>query len=157
VVLFDGPHWIRAEPFSAAIVTLDAALRSHPSDEQAQTPLGLSYYGAHGFADAGRYLSPLAMSAPAMSNCIVRSHKVAYGQENIVAQWTNFYRLSERTPHSAATDIFMGEALDGLGRTSQAVTEFEAAGRFLKPNPKYISGWAICIGSRAQYEKASRV
>jgi hypothetical protein len=58
------------------------------------------------------------MSAPAMSNCIVRSHKVAYGQENIVAQWTNFYRLSERTPDSAATDIFMGEALDGLGRTS---------------------------------------
>jgi tetratricopeptide (TPR) repeat protein len=113
--------------FQAAIPPLRAALAADPQNMQARTLLGLSCYAAKRFADAVEYLQPAAKADPgnielrqtlAQSCLLAKKYDCAQDE---------FRQILLQSPDSPSAHMLLGEALDGLGRTAEAISEFEAA------------------------------
>jgi len=113
--------------FEAAIAPLNAALAAQPDSMQANALLGLSYYGTKRFAEASKHLELAAKADPG---------NVQLGQ--VLAQsclWAKrfdcaleeFRQIEQHDPNSSAVHVLAGEALDGLGRTAEAIAEFQEA------------------------------
>src|SRR5262249_15477297 len=91
------------------------------------TLLGLSCYGAKRFADAAKYLELPAKSDPEnveLHQMLAQSCLQAKKYDCALAEYR---QILEHDPNSAAAHMLSGEALDGLGRTVEAIPEFQAA------------------------------
>jgi tetratricopeptide (TPR) repeat protein len=109
--------------FPAAIAPLKAALAADPQSAQARTLLGLSYYGAKNFADASTQLAEIANLDPGnleLRRVLAQSCLWAKKYDCALEQ---FRQIQTQDPNSAAAHMLSGEALDGLARTPEAITE----------------------------------
>lgn len=140
--------------FPAAIAPLTAALKADPQSVQARTLLGMSYYGARRFAQASKHLEVAAKADPGNTEL---QHLLA--QSCLWAKKYNcavegFRKIMEQNPDSAAAHMLMGQALDGLGRTAEAVTEFQAGQRVSPREPNVNFGLGYLYWKQHQYEEA---
>jgi tetratricopeptide (TPR) repeat protein len=144
----------KQEHFEAAIAPLTAALTADPQNMQARTLLGLSCYGAKRFAEAAKYLEVPAKSDP--SN--IELHRVLAQSCLSAKQYScalaAFRQILERDPDSAAAHMLSGEALDGLGRTVEAIPEFEAALKAAPREPNVSFGLGYLYWKLHKYEDA---
>jgi len=62
--------------------------------------------------------------------------------------------LLEQNPDSAQAHVLFGEALDGLGRTPEAITEFEAAAKISPSEPNVHFGLGYLRWKSQQYDEA---
>jgi tetratricopeptide (TPR) repeat protein len=140
--------------FEAAIVPLSAALETDPQNLQARTLLGLSYYGAKRFAEAAKYLALAAKSDPTnieLHRVLARSCLSAKEYSCALAE---FRQILERDPDSAAAHMLSGEALDGLGRTAEAIPEFAAAAKAAPREPNVNFGLGYLYWKLHKYDEA---
>lgn len=133
--------------FEAALAPLQAASAVDPHDQQASTLLGLSYYGAKRFAKAIQYLEPAAKSDPANVELRGVLAQSCLWAKNYSCALDEFHQILQLNPNSASAHVLSGEALDGLGRTSEAIVEFQAAAKASRKNRTSILAWDICFGS----------
>ena len=65
-----------------------------------------------------------------------------------------FQTLLQQSPDSAGTHVLTGEALDGLGRTAEAITEFQAAAKIAPSEPNVHFGLGYLYWKSQQYDQA---
>jgi tetratricopeptide (TPR) repeat protein len=115
--------------FAAAVGPLSAALAADPNNLQARTLLGLSYYGAKRFDQAVKQLAVAAKSDAANTQLHqVLAQSCLWAKEYSCAL-DEFRKIQEQDPDSVASHVLTAEALDGLGRTADAIAEFQAAAK----------------------------
>jgi tetratricopeptide (TPR) repeat protein len=140
--------------FQDAIAPLSAVVIADPSNAQARTLLGLSDYGARHFADAVKYLEPVAKSDPSnieLNDLLAQS--CLWAKQYSCAQ-EEFRKILQQNPDSAAAHILLGEALDGLGRTQDAIAEFQQAAKASLPDPNLHFGLGYLYWKLHQYDQA---
>ena len=67
-----------------------------------------------------------------------------------------FHRVLEQNPDSAPAHVLFGEALDGLGRTPEAIAEFEAAAKISPSEPNVHFGLGYLHWKSQQYDEAKQ-
>jgi len=115
--------------FEAAVAPLCTALAVDPNNMQARTLLGLSYYGTKRFAEASKHLELAANSDPANTELRQVLAQSCLWAKKYSCALDQFRQILEQNPDSAAAHVLTGEALDGLGRTPEAIVEFQAAAK----------------------------
>ena len=115
--------------FSPPLRPFRAALAADPTNTQARTLLGLSYYGASNLPMPSQYLEPAAKGDPANAELHSCWPRAACGRRTITAPWKSSASSCSKTRIPLAAHILLGEALDGLGKTPEAIAEFEAAAK----------------------------
>jgi len=140
--------------FQSAIPPLSAALGADPDNLQVRTLLGMSCYGAKRFAEAAKYLNTAAKADPGN----VQLHQVL-AQSCLAAKeyscaLEEFRQILERDPDSSAAHMLAGEALDGLGRTPEAVAEFQTAAATAPREPNVHFGLGYLYWKLHQYDDA---
>ncbi len=113
--------------FKDAVAPLRSALTENPNSAQARALLGLSYYGAGEYSEASKQLEVASKSDPANTELRQVLAQSCLWAKNYTCATEQFRRILQQNPDSAAAHILMGEALDGLGRTPEAIDEFLAA------------------------------
>ena len=144
----------KQQHFEAAIAPLRAALSADPQNLQVLTLLGLSCYGAKQFAEAAKYLELPARSDPQnieLHRVLAQSCLSAKQYDCALAQ---FRQILEQNPDSAAAHMLSGEALDGLGRTVEAIPEFEAAAKAAPREPNVHFGLGYLYWKQHKYDEA---
>ena len=144
----------KQEHFEAAIAPLSVALAADPQSVQVLTLLGLSCYGAKRFAEAAKYLELPAKSDPKN----IELHRVLAQSCLSAKQYScalaEFRQILEHDPDSAAAHMLSGEALDGLGRTVEAIPEFEAAAKAAPREPNVNFGLGYLYWKQHKYDEA---
>src|SRR5206468_6117396 len=112
--------------FDGAIAPLNCALAADPNDGQARTLLGLSFYGARRFAEASRHLELAAKADPSNVQLQQMLAQSCLWAKRYSCALDQFRQIVEQNPDSAAAHVLTGEALDGLGKTTEAIEEFQA-------------------------------
>jgi tetratricopeptide (TPR) repeat protein len=144
----------KQEHFEAAVAPLSAALAADPQNVQLLTLLGLSCYGAKRFAEAAKYLELPAKSDPKN----IELHRVLAQSCLSAKQYScalaEFRQILEHDPDSSAAHMLSGEALDGLGRTAEAIPEFEAAAQAAPREPNVNFGLGYLYWKQHKYDEA---
>ena len=144
----------KQQHFDAALAPLRAALAAAPQNLQILTLLGLSSYGAKRFADAAKYLELPAKSDPAnieLHRVLAQSCLSAKQYDCALAE---FRQILQQDPNSAAAHMLSGEALDGLGRTVEAIPEFEEAAKAAPREPNVHFGLGYLYWKQHKYGEA---
>jgi len=144
----------KQEHFEAAVAALTAALAADPQNVQVLTLLGLSCYGAKHFAEAAKYLELPTKADPKN----IELHRVLAQSCLSAKQYScalaEFRQILEQDPDSAAAHMLSGEALDGLGRTVEAIPEFEAAVKAAPRGPNVHFGLGYLYWKQHKYDEA---
>jgi tetratricopeptide (TPR) repeat protein len=142
--------------FSAAIAPLNAALTADPQSVQARTLLGISYYGAKKFAEASEQLGQVSQLDPSnleLHRMLAQSCLWAKKYDCALEQ---YHQIELHDSDSAAAHVLRGEALDGLARTPEAVTEFEAAVKIAPREPDVNFGLGYLHWKLTNYDEARK-
>jgi tetratricopeptide (TPR) repeat protein len=141
--------------FAAAIEPLRAAVAAqNASSVQARLLLGLSYYGSKQFAEASNDLELSAKSD--LDNAELHkllAHSCLWAKKYSCA-FEQFQWIEQKEPGSAASHMLIGEALDGLGRTPEAVVEFQTAVSSAPREPGVNFGLGYLYWKQHQYDDA---
>ena len=121
--------------FSGAATAFRSALAADASNAQAQTLLGMSYYGAKKFDLASQYLERASKADPGNAELHQMLAQSCLWTKKLDCAQNEFKQLLQQSPDSAPTHVLMGEALDGLGRTPEAIAEFQAAAKISPKEP----------------------
>lgn len=140
--------------FQAAIGPLKGALASDPKSLQADTLLGLSYYGSRQFNEASQYLGAAARSDPANVELQQVLAQSCLAVKKYSCALNSFHKILERNPESAGAHVLAGEALDGLGRTPEAILEFQTAIKAAPTEPDLHFGLGYLHWKSHQYNDA---
>jgi tetratricopeptide (TPR) repeat protein len=140
--------------FRAAIAPLNAALANDPSNVQARTLLGLSYYGDKQFANAAKHLKVATAAEPNNGELQHLLAQSCLWAGEYTCALDGFRQLLRSQPDSAAAHILVGEALDGLDKTSEAIAEFEKAAKVSPREPNVHFGLGFLYWKSHEYEKA---
>src|SRR5712664_4442587 len=140
--------------FEAALVPLSAALAADPQNMQVRTLLGLSCYGAKRFAEAAKYLELPAKSDPTNTELHSVLAQSCLSAKQYSCALAEFRQILEQDPDSAAAHMLSGEALDGLGRTVEAIPEFEAAVKAAPRGPNVHFGLGYLYWKQHKYDEA---
>jgi tetratricopeptide (TPR) repeat protein len=140
--------------FQEAIAPLRAALDADPQNNQARTLLGLSCYGARRFAEAARYLEVVTKSDPTNTELHRVLAQSCLSAKNYSCSLEQFRLILQQDPNSAAAHMLTGEALDGLGRTVEAIAEFQAAAKISATEPNVNFGLGYLYWKQHKYDEA---
>lgn len=140
----------------AAIEPLRAALAADPQNMQACTLLGLSYYGVGRFKEANEQLAAAVKSDPGNAELHGVLAQSCLSAKNYSCALDEFTWISRQHADSAAAHMLTGEALDGLGRTPEAITEFEIAAKADPHAPNVQFGLGYLYWKMRQYDEAAR-
>lgn len=140
--------------FAQAVRPLSAALSEDPKSFQARTLLGMCYYGAKRFDQAVKHLAVAAKSDPANLQLHEVLAQSCLWSKQYSCALDEFRKIQERDPDSAASHILTGEALDGLGRTEEAIAEFQAAARAAPREPNVHFGIGYLHWKKHKYGEA---
>src|SRR6266478_3103576 len=140
----------------AAIEPLRAALAADPRNMQACTLLGLSYYGVGRFKEANEQLAAAVKSDPGNAELHGVLAQSCLSAKNYSCALDEFTWISRQHADSAAAHMLTGEALDGLGRTPEAITEFEIAAKADPHAPNVQFGLGYLYWKMRQYDEAAR-
>lgn len=142
--------------FHPAIRPLTAALAANPDDMQARTLLALSYYGDKQFAKAVEYLKPAAQADPANIELQQTLAQSCLWARQYQCALDGFREILRTQPDSAAAHVLMGEALDGTGKTPEAIAEFQKAAEASPREPNVHFGLGFLYWKSHEYDKAQQ-
>lgn len=142
--------------FQGAIAPFRAALVSDPNSLQARMLLGFSYYGAGKFADGVKHLQLAARSDPTNTELHQVLAQSCLWAKQYSCALDEFRKILEQNPDSSAAHVLTGQALDGLGKTPEAIAEFQAAAKTAPREPNVHFGLGYLYWKSHQYDEAQR-
>ena len=125
-----------------------------PSSAQARTLLGISSYGAQQYSEAIKYLEPAAQADPGNMELHQLLAQSCLQAKNYSCATEQFRLLLNQNSDSGPAHILLGEALDGLGRTQEAISEFEAAAKISPNEPDVYFSLGYLHWKSQQYDEA---
>jgi tetratricopeptide (TPR) repeat protein len=140
--------------FREAVPALLAASAEAPHDDRPKLLLGMSYYGAAEFSKAVPYLKVAVDSSP--ENLELRTtlaHSCLWAKEYACAL-EQYKTIVQQSPDSAEADMIAGEALDGQGNTTGAITQFRAAAKASPNIPNVHFGLGYLLWKLNQIDEA---
>ena len=140
--------------FREAVPALLAASAESPHDDRPKLLLGMSYYGATEFSKAIPYLRLAVDSSP--ENLELRTtlaHSCLWAKEYACAL-EQYKAIVQQNPDSAEADMIAGEALDGQGNTTGAITQFRAAAKASPNLPNVHFGLGYLLWKLNQIDEA---
>jgi tetratricopeptide (TPR) repeat protein len=140
--------------FERAMAPFTAALAADPQNMQARTLLGMSCYGAKRFAEASKHLELAAKSDPTNAELHQLLAQSCLWAKNYSCALEQFRQVQQQDPDSAAAHMLTGEALDGLGRTVEAIAEFQAAAQAAPREPNVHFGLGYLYWKQHKYDDA---
>ena len=140
--------------FHAAIQPLTAAVAANPKDPQPRTLLGISYYGDKQFAKAAENLRLAAQADPANTELQQMLAQSCLWARQYQCALDGFREIVRTQPDSASAHILMGEALDGTGKTPEAIVEFQKAAQASPREPNVHFGLGFLYWKQHDYDKA---
>jgi tetratricopeptide (TPR) repeat protein len=123
---------------------------------QARTLLGLSCYGARRFAEAVEHLKFAAKSDPGNTELHQVLAQSCLWAKQYSCALDEFREILEQNPDSSAAHVLTGEALDGLGKTPDAIAEFQAAAKVAPREATIHFGLGYLYWKSHQYDEAKR-
>jgi len=141
--------------FEAAIPPLRAASDADPQSLQARTLLGLSYYGARRFAEAAQEIGLVVKAGPADTELLQVLAQSCLSAKRYSCALEQYQLILQKDPNSSAAHTLAGEASDGLGRTPEAITEFQTAINVAPKEPNLHFGLGYLYWKSRQYDKAA--
>ena len=144
------------ESFQAAIPPLRQALALQPSNLQARSLLGMACYGAGLYDQATVQLEKVAADQTqnaALSYVLAESYLRSSQFEKVLEV---FEKLQREVPRSAAARMLMGEALDGLDRTTEAIREFQVAAAIDPGQPNVHFGLGYLYWKTKKFDEAEQ-
>jgi tetratricopeptide (TPR) repeat protein len=114
----------------------------------------MSYYGTKRFAEASKHLELAANSDPANTELRQVLAQSCLWARKYSCALDQFRHILQQNPDSAAAHMLLGEALDGLGRTPEAVVEFQAAASAAPREPAVNFGLGYLFWKQHQYDDA---
>lgn len=142
--------------FTPATTALRSALAADPGSSQARILLGMSYYGEKKFDRAVEYLEPEAKADTENAELQELVAQSCLWARKFSCAQQGFQRILLQNPNSAQAHILTGEALDGMGRTEEAIAEFEAAAKIAPREPNLHFGLGYLYWKKEQYERAKQ-
>jgi tetratricopeptide (TPR) repeat protein len=142
--------------FREAVPPLKVALAAEPRSLQASALLGMSYYGSKRFAEAAKYLEVAAKADPDNSELHQLLAQSCLWSKKYSCAREQFREILERDPNSAAAHILLGEALDGLGRSDEAIAELQAAAKASPQAPNVYFGLGYLYWKQHNFDDAER-
>ena len=139
----------------AAVAPLRAAVIENPNNMQAQTLLGLSYYGTGQFANAVKHLVLASKADPANAELHGILAQSCLSAKEYDCALNEFAWILKRDPDSASAHMLTGEALDGLGRTPEAIAEFTLAAKAASNAPDVNFGLGYLYWKMRRYDEAA--
>jgi tetratricopeptide (TPR) repeat protein len=146
----------KQEHFQQAIPPFRAALTADPGNVQARTLLGLSYYAVKLFAESADSLAVALRADPQnveLGRALARSCLLA---KKYSCALTTAHHILDQSPDSVAAHELNGEALDGLGRTSEAIVEFQRASQLAPQEPELNFGLGYLYWRSHDYDQATK-
>jgi tetratricopeptide (TPR) repeat protein len=128
--------------FEGAIPPLRAALAADPHSMQATTLLGLSHYAARHFEEAVKYLELAAASDQSNKELLQTLAQSCLLAKKYSCALEEFGKLEQLDPDSSAVHLFTAEALDGEGKTEEAIKEVQTSLKLSprEPNLNFVLG-----------------
>jgi tetratricopeptide (TPR) repeat protein len=150
-----GLSYFKAQDFAAAISPLERAVAVQPDNSQARSVLGMAYYSERKYEPASRQFERVIAADPGNSTLqyVLAESYVRSGQNQKLLDFLQ--TMLENSPDSAALHMLKGEANDGLGRTREAIKEFEAAAALTPNQPNVHFGLGYLYWKERMYDKAS--
>ncbi len=128
--------------FEAAIPSLRAALAADPKSIQSITLLGLSYYGTKHFEEAAKFLKMAVATDPSNKELLQTLAQSCLLAKNYPCALEEFGKLEQMDPNSSAVHLFTAQALEGDGKTEEAINEAQTALKLSpqEPNLNFVLG-----------------
>jgi Flp pilus assembly protein TadD len=119
--------------FNQAIAAFKTAARLKPDDHRTTLLIGMSYYGLREYPAATPYLQEASVSAPSnleLHSVLAQSCLWSQRYECALAEFKSILSVN---PDAVQAHMLLAEALDGMDKTSEAITELQEA-EHLAPN-----------------------
>jgi tetratricopeptide (TPR) repeat protein len=142
--------------FREAILPFAAELRKHPGDQRLTILLGMAHYGMGDYAGAVPYLKTATGSDPQNLNLRLTLAQSCLWSKKFQCVLDDYKEILAINADSAAAHMMAGEALDGLNRTDDAISEFEAAAKASPKEPNVHFGLGYLLWKQRRYEDAMR-
>ena len=140
--------------FHDAIVPLKAVVAKDSGNFQARTLLGLSYYGAKQYGKAIESLKVAVQADPGNAELQQVMAQSCLWADQYQCALDGFRQILLTQPNSAAAHVLIGEALDGLGKTREAIAEFQQAAQVSPHEPNVHFGLGFLYWKSQDYERA---
>ena len=140
--------------FQAAIAPLKAAAAKDAGNFQAHTLLGLSYYGDKQYEKAIEALRVAMQVDPTNVQLQQIVAQSCLWADQYQCALDGFRQILMTQPNSAAAHVLIGEALDGLGKTPEAIVEFQQAAQVSPHEPNVHFGLGFLYWKSQDYERA---
>ena len=142
--------------FQAAVEPLKLALDANPASSQARIVLALSCYAAGRYADVVNYLGPAVEADPSNTELRQTLAQSSLWSGQYQRALTESKEILKTKPHSGATHMLMGEALNAMDRDDQAIVEFAAAAEASPKEPNVHFALGYLYWKQKDYEHAER-
>jgi tetratricopeptide (TPR) repeat protein len=151
-----GLALVKQEQFKAAIPSLTAAVAETPQDSRPKILLGMINYGLQRYSQAIPYLQQAVTSSPENLQLRMLLTKSCLQAAQYDCALEQDKQILLRNPESAEADMLAGEALDGLGETADAITQFRAAESAAPHEPNVHFGLGYLFWKKGELENAKQ-
>ena len=140
--------------FQQAIPAFRAAINLKPEDHRSTLLLGMSYYGLQQYSSATPFLQRASHDDP--SNLELRKvlAQSCLWSKNYECALSEFTGILAANPNAVQAHMLMAEALDGLGRTQEAINELETAASVAPKEPVLHFELGYLYYKKADYDHA---
>jgi tetratricopeptide (TPR) repeat protein len=141
--------------FSAAIPAFERLAKENPEDPRSTVLRGMSYFGLHQYDRASRYLQTALQNDSSnleLHNVLAQS---CLWSRQYDCALTEFKSIVAVNPDAVQAHMLMAEALDGMGKTADAISELEAAARISPREPVLHFELGYLYYKQQDYDKAS--
>ncbi|RRA48606.1 tetratricopeptide repeat protein [Acidipila sp. EB88] len=140
--------------FAQAIPAFTSAALENPSDNRSGLLLGMSYFGLRQYAKAAGYLQTASLADPTnmeLQGVLAQSCLWSRQYDCAMQQYRHMLTVN---PDAVQAHMLLAEALDGMGKTEDAIAELDAAGRLAPTEPVLHFELGYLYYKKADYEKA---
>jgi tetratricopeptide (TPR) repeat protein len=151
-----GLALFKGDQFKEAILPFASELRKHPGDQRLTILLGMAHYGMGDYAGAVPYLKDATDSDSQNLNLRLTLAQSCLWSKKFQCVLDDYKEILAINADSGAAHMMAGEALDGLGRASDAIQEFEAAAKVSPQEPNVHFGLGYLLWKQHRYDEAAR-
>lgn len=134
--------------FTQAISAFKTAARLKPEDTRSTLLMGMSYYGSRQYSLAKPYLQQASRNDPSnleLHNVLAQSCLWSHQYDCALGE---FKSILSANPDAVQAHMLLAEALDGMGKTEDAIKELDTAATLSRMNLFSTSNWDTCTSKK---------
>nr|WP_158941672.1 tetratricopeptide repeat protein [Granulicella sp. S190] len=151
-----GLALFKQEQFKDAIAPLKAAVIETPREVKPQLLLAMDYYGLAQYAEAIPYFEYAVTSSPDNLELRLTLAQSCLWAADYTCTIEQYQQILHQNPNSAQAGMLAGQAMDGLGRTADAIEQFRETERIAPHEPQVHFGLGYLLWKQLRFEEAEK-